>query len=211
MFRLTTILLTTLFATYAVSQETATVTDGDTVQQDGVTYRLHGIDAPEFGQKCGDAPCGQLAVDAMAELVERRRMECDVREIDQYGRAIAVCLVDGVDIGAEMVRQGKAWAYVRFSDDYVALEASARDARKGIWQSEAEAPWDYRERNWNNATSEAPEGCPIKGNISQNGKIYHTPWSPWYSRTRINTSKGERWFCNEGEALAAGWRAPRWR
>jgi hypothetical protein len=32
------------------------------------------------------------------------------------------------------------------------------------------------------------------------------PWSPWYGKVRINKSKGERWFCSEAEAVAAGWR-----
>jgi len=54
--------------------------------------------------------------------------------------------------------------------------------------------------------------CPIKGNISAKGeKIYHMPWSPAYAKTRINVSKGERWFCNEKEAVAAGWRGARWK
>jgi len=33
--------------------------------------------------------------------------------------------------------------------------------------------------------------------------------SKWYSKTKINESKGERWFCSEAEAKAAGWRAPK--
>lgn len=30
----------------------------------------------------------------------------------------------------------------------------------------------------------------------------------WNVATRIDTSKSERWFCSEAEAIAAGWRAP---
>jgi endonuclease YncB( thermonuclease family) len=52
-------------------------------------------------------------------------------------------------------------------------------------------------------------GCRIKGNISQNGKIYHVPGSPSYEQTKIDESKGERWFCTEAEARTAGWRPPR--
>lgn len=60
------------------------------------------------------------------------------------------------------------------------------------------------------AAPEAPRpGCDIKGNISGNGRIYHLPGSSAYARTRIDTSKGERWFCSESEARAAGWRPPR--
>lgn len=56
----------------------------------------------------------------------------------------------------------------------------------------------------------APAGCLIKGNINSKGvRIYHAPGkSRWYTRTCINRP-GERWFCSEQEARAAGWRAPR--
>jgi endonuclease YncB( thermonuclease family) len=59
------------------------------------------------------------------------------------------------------------------------------------------------------APSAPAKGCRIKGNISQSGRIYHVPGSPSYDQTRIDESKGERWFCTEAEARAAGWRAPR--
>jgi endonuclease YncB( thermonuclease family) len=59
------------------------------------------------------------------------------------------------------------------------------------------------------STATPPGGCRIKGNISQNGRIYHVPGSPSYDQTKIDTSKGERWFCSEAEARAAGWRPPR--
>jgi len=51
-------------------------------------------------------------------------------------------------------------------------------------------------------------GCNIKGNISIHGgeRIYHVPSQEYYSETRINLLKGERWFCSEAEAEAAGWR-----
>jgi hypothetical protein len=58
------------------------------------------------------------------------------------------------------------------------------------------------------ATMAPPGRCPIKGNISQNGRIYHVPGSPSYDGTKIDESAGERWFCSEAEARAAGWRAP---
>jgi endonuclease/exonuclease/phosphatase family metal-dependent hydrolase len=46
----------------------------------------------------------------------------------------------------------------------------------------------------------------IKGNISSNGKkLYHLPSCPSYAQTQIDTSKGERFFATEAEAIAAGW------
>ena len=55
-----------------------------------------------------------------------------------------------------------------------------------------------------------PEHCRIKGNINMESgeRVYHTPNSPWYARTEIDTHAGERWFCTEREAQEAGWRAP---
>ena len=101
-----------------------------------------------------------------------------------------------------------AWAFLRYSDVYAPNEASARASSIGVWTGRYPTPWEFRENRWSAAAANAPRGCPIKGNISQNGRIYHTPWSPWYSRTRINAVRGERWFCTEAEAIAAGWRAP---
>ncbi|MFO0227392.1 MAG: thermonuclease family protein, partial [Gammaproteobacteria bacterium] len=42
-----------------------------------------------------------------------------------------------------------------------------------------------------------------------NGRIYHLPGGAYYARTRIDESRGERWFCSESEARAAGWRPAR--
>ncbi|CAO4141552.1 putative membrane protein YttA [Methylorubrum aminovorans] len=56
----------------------------------------------------------------------------------------------------------------------------------------------------------AAGACAIKGNISRKGdRIYHMPGSRDYDRTQINEASGERMFCSEDEAKAAGWRAPR--
>lgn len=57
----------------------------------------------------------------------------------------------------------------------------------------------------------ATVACDIKGNISvKNGdRIYHMPGQKYYAETRINAGQGERWFCSEAEARAAGWRKSR--
>lgn len=59
------------------------------------------------------------------------------------------------------------------------------------------------------APATAAGECRIKGNISASGRIYHVPGSDSYDDTSIDTRRGERWFCTEAEARAAGWRAPR--
>ena len=54
----------------------------------------------------------------------------------------------------------------------------------------------------------AGAGCVIKGKISYSGgqRIYHVPGQHYYDQTVIDPAKGERWFCSEAEAQAAGWR-----
>ena len=57
-----------------------------------------------------------------------------------------------------------------------------------------------------------PPGYSIKGNVSveTGAKIYHVPGSDDYEATKIDPARGERWFRNEAEAVANGWRkAPR--
>lgn len=54
------------------------------------------------------------------------------------------------------------------------------------------------------------EECNIKGNVNTRGeRIYHVPGQKYYDETRISESHGERWFCTEEEARAAGWRRAR--
>jgi hypothetical protein len=191
------------------------VVDGDTLEINGVIYRLAGIDAAEFSMTCpssdgGTWPCGKQALDALEVLVAAGPVECDGESIDQYGRTIAVCTAGGVELNDAMVRQGMAWAFLRYSAAYEAVEAEARASRIGIWQSAAQPPWEYREEQWAKAQSGEDAECLVKGNISERGKIYHTPWSPYFKRTKIDLSSGERCFADEGEAVAAGWRAPIW-
>ena len=51
---------------------------------------------------------------------------------DRYKRIIARCAVAGEDMGEWMVSEGLALAYRRYSLDYIAEEADAQAARRGI-------------------------------------------------------------------------------
>jgi len=59
-----------------------------------------------------------------------------------------------------------------------------------------------------NAPGGNPPACNIKGNVSINTgeRIYHVPGQKFYIPTKISPQYGERWFCTEAEARAAGWR-----
>lgn len=192
---------------------TPEIKDGDTFDIGFVRIRLHGIDAPEIGQDCAGSEgrewdCGGVALRYLQEIASEAPMICEGIERDPYGRVIASCTVAGRDVAGQLVREGLAWAYTEYSNDYVGIETAARQARRGIWQAKTQTAWDFRADRWQRAAAVSPrEGCPIKGNISGDGEqIYHTPWSKYYSRTQINEAQGEAWFCDEAEAEAAGWR-----
>lgn len=193
---------------------TARVIDGDTIEVAGTRIRLEGIDAPETAQTCERAPvsgggrwnCGYEATRFLVDLIRSNALECVSKGNDAYGRMLATCFLGPIDINAEMVRRGYAWAFVKYSAVYAAEEATARAARTGIWQASTEPAWDYRATRWASASEAAPAGCAIKGNVSDGGRIYHTPWSPWYAKVVMRAEKGTRWFCTEAEAMAAGWR-----
>lgn len=208
----------TLLGSAAAVADILRVVDGDTIVVGGVTHRIHGIDAPEFGQTCKTASgkewaCGKAALAEMEKLMlSAKRVDCDNRGQDGYGRQLSVCSADGKDVGKRLVDEGLAWSFKKYSHDYDADEEAARRRGIGIWQAETEAPWDFRSDKWKSAVQSVPDRrCPIKGNINDKGeRIYHAPWSLWYSKTKVNTNQGERWFCDEAEAVAAGWRAPYW-
>jgi endonuclease YncB( thermonuclease family) len=132
-----------LLATVANAQ-TVTVTDGDTIHVGGTIYRLWGIDAPELRQKCPDGfPAGLMATAKLFEMI-RRPVVCEDRGKDRYARTIGLCRGDGLDLSAEMVRQGWALAFVRYSRDYVDQEREAREAKRGLHEHDCIPPWEWR-------------------------------------------------------------------
>jgi hypothetical protein len=131
-------------------------------------------------------------------------VECEPAGTDRYGRTLAYCTSNGVEINERMVLLGWAWAFVKYSSRYVEQEAAAREAGIGLWEGEAQAPWDWRAAQLE-ANAPANE-CVIKGNISKGEKVYFMPFHTLYANVKIDPAKGERWFCTEDEAMAAGWR-----
>ena len=104
--------------------------------------RLAGIDTPERGQ-----PFGNVARERLAALTMGQAVEVHVEDRDRYGRTVARLEVGGLDVCLQMVADGLAWHYTRYSDDadLAAAERQARAARRGLWRDAAPvAPWDWR-------------------------------------------------------------------
>jgi endonuclease YncB( thermonuclease family) len=145
-----TILAATLSsAVFADIVGRASVIDADTIEIRGQRIRLHGIDAPEKGQPCFDAQnqayrCGQMAAMALDEFIGQSPVSCRERDVDRYGRTVASCQVRGKDIELWLVRNGHAFAYRRYSSDYIGAEQEAKNNRRGIWAGHTRPPWEWR-------------------------------------------------------------------
>lgn len=137
-------LLAAVLASLSMPVAAQTITDGDTLRVGGTTYRLHGIDAAESRQWCGDYPAGAIATGVLASLIKGREVVCEPRTTDRYGRLVAVCRADGQDLGKAMVRLGAAFAFTRYSADYLADEDAARSEGLGVHGRDCQTPWDYR-------------------------------------------------------------------
>ncbi|GAB49792.1 putative nuclease [Mobilicoccus pelagius NBRC 104925] len=213
----------------------AGVVDGDTVtvrlggQKERV--RVIGIDTPELR---GDECYARQAASRMQSLVQSREVQLVTDppqgDRDRYGRLLRhVRLADGRSAAKVLLEEGFAreYTYRRAYEgqaEYRAAEAAAQKSHAGLWGACPASPRrgpSTSARPTPSTTSrrpaDAPKGdrpaggsCDIKGNINRRGeKIYHVPGGRSYARTTIDTSRGERMFCSESEARAAGWRAAR--
>ncbi len=123
------------------------VSDGDTIEVmragRAVRVRLNGIDCPESHQAYGTR-----AKQFTSELVFGKTVAVQIHGTDQYGRILGeVILPDGRSLNRELVRNGYAWWYRRYSNDPVLqqLEDEARRARRGLWRDRNPVPpWEFR-------------------------------------------------------------------
>lgn len=188
----------------------AVAVTGDTLRIANATVALDGIEAPERDQQCDrdgkSWRCGEAAKDALARLVRGKRVTCELSGTRDDGARTASCNVRGADIAEALVRNGHVFAEHGLFSRYVYLQSEAKTARAGLWAGDADRPSDYRAKRWEEARRAAPEGCPIKGRVSSGARVYVLPWSGGYDSVRVVSARGERWFCSEAEAQAAGWR-----
>jgi endonuclease YncB( thermonuclease family) len=152
MLRYTAVAACLLFAVVApasadVSGE-PTVIDGDTIVVAGEHVRLQGIDAPEMHQTCTaygqEWPCGRTAADWLKDRLRGQQVDCIGHARDRYGRLLAVCYSGGENLNEQLVREGWALDFRKYSTDYLQAESEAKRAGAGIWRGTFDPPWEWR-------------------------------------------------------------------
>jgi len=147
------------FYLFAISCTVTEVLDGDTfycilkekvtgvrIHKDGsISVRLYSIDVPEM-----DQPYGIEARNSLKELVAVKTVRLEVKDIDQYKRAVALVYVGSLNINLEQVKRGYAWAYLEYLDspyisEYYSAEKEARSKGLGLWkQVNPTPPWEWK-------------------------------------------------------------------
>ena len=103
---------------------------------------LNGIDAPEKKQAFGAKSKARLG-----ELVAGKDVMVEWKEKDTYGRTMGKVTQNGVDVNLQMVKEGLAWYYRKYSKsaELSRAEAEAKAGKKGLWADQNPVPpWDFR-------------------------------------------------------------------
>jgi len=209
---------------YTVSR----VVDGDTIDVsiEGKIERLRliGVDTPETVDPRKPVECFGTEASNKAKSVltgKKVSLESDNTqgERDKYDRLLRyLFLEDGTNFNLLMVKEGYAHEYTydlpyKYQTEFKNAQKLAEANKVGLWSPNT--------CNGNTTTSSSPSpspastttqtggtnSCTIKGNISSSGeKIFHVIGCGSYNATKIDESRGEKWFCSEQEAVTAGWR-----
>lgn len=197
--------------------------------------RIVGIDAPETGDCFSRDATARLTalIDGNTVRLEAKSTEDrDVfgrllRYVWFAGNDVGAGMVrDGYVLSYEKYPHAKL-------NLYESLERDAQEAGRGLWSGCSETkpksipvPTATTTTNANAETETTtapspsltpspspgtvppPTGeCVIKGNVNSDGvKIYHLPGCRSYNATKIKPEEGDRLFCTEAEASAAGFR-----
>jgi micrococcal nuclease len=146
------------------------VIDGDTIDvklaSGPIRVRFHAVDTPERGQPWEDESTAWLT-----NLLLGKEVQLEPFEQDRYDRLVATVFLGDLDVNAELVRLGHAWAFRRYmrrkEDAYLCeLEYEARTAMRGLWSlpgGQIVAPWEWRRRKTleyiTDYTEESVENC----------------------------------------------------
>jgi len=138
-----------LFPTFLLAQDLK-IFDGDTIHIGKVKYRFHGIDAQEMSKICKknnkSIKCGVLSKVKLVEKINNQKVNCKKITTDRYKRIVAECFVNNESLSSYLVKNGYAFAYRRYSKQFVEDENFAKKNKLGLWAMEFQYPWDFRRK-----------------------------------------------------------------
>ncbi len=211
------------------------VVDGVTIDVDveGTVSRVRymGLAVPSGDPAPGGQSVAGRALEFNQFLVGGKsvQLERGVPDTDESGHLLRYVYVDGEMVNLALLTNGYAGvselpAQFERKASFAIAEAGAKQQQRGFWRDESgggdtesqavstEAftggtlpalPGLQQSECDFSGTSEAK----IKGNINTRTKsrIYHVPGGFFYNTIEVDSDEGDRWFCTEGEAVAAGW------
>ena len=124
------------------------VSDGDTFTIDTsprLKVRLANIDAPELKQDYGIN-----TLQSLSNMVLNKTVRIEFTKMDGFGRILGEVSLDGRNVALEQVKNGLAWAYVKYGDkpqEFVDAESYAKGNHIGLWaQENPTPPWESRKK-----------------------------------------------------------------
>jgi endonuclease YncB( thermonuclease family) len=126
------------------------VLDGDSLRvkrgREIVEIRLYGIDSPEWGQDYGNRSKRYLK-----SKISHKTVSVESKDVDRYGRTVALVSSSGMLMNREIVREGLAWMYPKYCkeqplcSELAKIEQQARARRRGLWrQKDPVSPWHWK-------------------------------------------------------------------
>ena len=126
------------------------VLDGDSLRvKKGnaiIEVRLYGIDCPEWGQDYGNK-----AKQYLKRKINKKTVTVEPKDIDRYGRTVALVSSSERLMNRELVREGLAWVYPKYCreqplcSELKKLQQKAKAGRRGLWREKNPvSPWYWK-------------------------------------------------------------------
>jgi len=177
-----------------ITGKVVSISDGDTIKvlldQTQHKIRLDHIDAPESHQDFGTK-----AKHVLGDKIHGREVKVVWKARDKYGRILGVVYLDERNINLEMVREGFAWHFVKYSKDveYAKAEKEAREKKLGLWaMPNPIPPWDFRKgKGIEDPNAEETDPAKFTVYVASGGKKYHTATCRSVAKSKIPILLGE--------------------
>jgi endonuclease YncB( thermonuclease family) len=179
------------------------IIDGDTIKISEIgTLRLIGIDTPEVKDPRKPVQCfGKEASNKIKALLLNKKVYLDFdssNKIDKYGRTLSyVYREDGLFLNLEMIKQGYAHSYIKYSHpklaEFNSAQKFAMENKLGLWSprtcnGNTEQP--AKSASVKKTTKRRVTSTSVKSNTvvkkSSTG-ICHAPGTTYYAKTKYFT------------------------